>query len=209
MLTRGAARLLLFAAAVLAAGVACGAEPSLLEGLRAQFARHAVVRADFIQEKRIQGMTRLLVSEGRFVYARDQGVVWQVERPYRAAYVLMGTHLIEVAADGSRRIIAVADLPGLAEVSRVFRAVLGGDTAALAEQFRIEASGSLARWQLRLTPRSDAFRKAIPLIVLAGSEFLERVDLDEAAGDHTAIRLQRTRPGDALSADESAAFKVP
>jgi outer membrane lipoprotein-sorting protein len=192
----------------LAAGIAQGADQTLLEGLRAQFARHAVVRADFVQEKRIQGMTRPLVSEGRLLFSRDQGVLWQVERPYRAAYILTGTHMIEVAADGARRVMPVSDQPGLAEVSRVFRGVLGADTTALAEQFRIETSGGVSRWQLRLTPRTDALRKAIPLIVVAGGEFLERVDLDEAAGDHTLIRLLRARGGDALTADELSAFKT-
>jgi outer membrane lipoprotein-sorting protein len=192
----------------LLAGVAHGADPSLLEGLRAQFARHALLRADFTQEKRIQGMTRPVVSEGRLLFSRDQGVLWQIERPYRAAYLLTGTHMIEVAADGTRRAVAVADQPGLAEVSRVFRAVLGADTAALAGQFNIEATGTLARWTLRLTPRGDALKKAIPLIVLSGGEFLERVELDEAAGDHTLIRMLRTRAGDVLTADESAAFKA-
>jgi outer membrane lipoprotein-sorting protein len=188
--------------------MAHGADQPLLEGLRVQLARHAVVRADFTQEKRIQGMTRPVTSEGRLLFSRDQGVLWQIERPYRAAYLLTGTHMIEVAADGTRRAVAVADQPGLAEVSRVFRAVLGADTAALAEQFRIEAAGTLARWQLRLTPRADALKKAIPQIVLSGGEFLERVELDEAAGDRTLIRLLRTRAGDVLTADESAAFKA-
>jgi outer membrane lipoprotein-sorting protein len=199
---------LVFAVLCLFAGVAHGADQTLLDGLRAQFARHAVVRADFTQEKRIQGMTRPVVSEGRLLFSRDQGVVWQIERPYRAAYLLTGTHMIEVAADGTRRAVAVADQPGLPEVSRVFRSVLGADTAALAEQFRIEATGTLARWTLRLTPRADALKKAIPLIVLSGGEFLERVELDEAAGDHTLIRLMRTRAGDALAPDELSTFKA-
>ncbi len=197
-------------AAVLAlgAGSARGAEPDLLDALRAQLGRHALVRAEFTQEKRVQGMSKPLLSEGRLVFSRAHGVLWQIERPYRASYALTGTHMIETAADGTRRVMAAAELPGMAEVSRVFRAVLGADLAVLTAQFRIEATGAPARWQLRLTPRSDALAKAVTVIVLAGGEFLERIEIDETAGDRAVIRLLRARAGEALSADEAAAFKA-
>jgi hypothetical protein len=132
---------------------AYSAEPDLLERIGAQIGQHAVVRAEFTQTRQMAAMKRPLATSGRLVYARQQGVLWQIEQPYRIGYVLGEERIAEIAADGTRRERRVRDVPGLAQVSRVLRALFGAEAAVLREHFEVTQRGDVTKWELELKPR--------------------------------------------------------
>ena len=44
---------------------------------------HAVVRAEFVQSKKMTALKRPLVTRGRLLISRQSGLVWQIDQPYR------------------------------------------------------------------------------------------------------------------------------
>lgn len=202
MLGRGLAGGLLLCLGVLAQA----ASPDTLRRIGEQIDRAPVVRAEFEQTKQMAALKRPLVMNGRLVYAQGEGVIWQIEKPYRMTYVLGDDRVVEISADGTRREKNAKDIPGLAQIGRVFRAMIEADTARLGEYFEIVARADGGRWEIALTPRQQNVGRFFSEMRLTGARYVERIAIAEAGGDSTTIRFVRTQGGNALDAAERQAF---
>jgi hypothetical protein len=166
------------------------AEPDTLSRIGAQMEQYPVVRAEFIQNKQMPALKRPLVTSGRLVFSRRHGVLWQIEQPYRMSYVLGEEHIIEIAADGTRRERGLRDVPGLAQVGRVFRAMLGANTGVLRELFEVSVQGDPDKWDIELKPRQVQLTHFLSGLQLSGGHFVENIRLSEPGGDTTQIRFR-------------------
>lgn len=174
---------------------ALAADDALLAQIAAQTARHQIVEARFIQNKQMAALKRPLVTEGRLVYSKAHGVLWQIEKPYRIAYLLGEQQIVEIAADGSRKQRGVKDIPGLSQVGRIFRAMLGADTDTLQAQFDIQADGNPADWNIHLQPKQAQVRQFLAALHLTGGQFVQTIHIDEASGDQTLLKFIGTQAG--------------
>ena len=171
----------------------------LLARIGAQINEYPVLQAEFVQTKQMAALKRPLVTTGRLTFSRQYGVLWQIEKPYRVSYVLGEERIVEIGSDGVRRERGLRDVAGLAQVGRVFRALLGADTRALQEHFEVLAQGEVDHWSLVLTPRQAQLAQFLAKIQLTGSRFVESITISEAGGDSTQIKFRNTLGGTSLS----------
>jgi hypothetical protein len=212
---------LLFASESWAADPNASAPPNALNRIAEQVDRHAVVRAEFTQSKRMAALKRPLVSSGRLVFSRQHGVLWQIERPYRMSYVLGAESITEIAADGTRRTRGMREVPGLAQVGRVFRALFAADIAALSDDFDIgvqEDSGDREMWAIELRPRQQQLARFLLRLRLTGGRFVESILIEEhgngdkeggesgGENDVTQIRFANSQSAEVPSAAELLIF---
>jgi len=190
----------------LLAGAAHAAEPDTLARIGAQIEQYPVVRAEFTQSKQMAAMKRPLVTTGRLVYSRRYGVLWQIEQPFRMSYVLGEDKIVEIGADGVRRERGLRDVPGLAQVGRVFRALLGANTAALRENFDATVHGDPAKWEIELKPRQPQLAQFLTGLQLSGGRFVDSIRIGEAGGDSTQIRFRNSQGASAPSEAELQLF---
>ncbi|MBS0545690.1 MAG: outer membrane lipoprotein carrier protein LolA [Proteobacteria bacterium] len=196
----------IFIACVAVAHPVRGTETDTLALIGAQIEQHAVVRADFVQSKQMAALKRPLVTSGRLVFSRRHGVLWQIEQPYRMSYVLGEDRIVQIGADGVRRERGMRDVPGLAQVGRVFRALLGANPATLREVFEVAVHGDPARWDIALQPRQAQLAQFLGTLRLAGGRFVDAIDIVEASGDTTQIRFRNSQGTDAPDAAELQLF---
>jgi hypothetical protein len=192
--------------ALLFVGPAQASEPDALARIGAQIEQHAVVRAEFTQSKQMTAMKRPLVTSGRLVYSRKHGVLWQIEQPFRMSYVLGEDKIVEIGADGVRRERGLRDVPGLAQVGRVFRAMLGANTSALREYFDASVHGDPAKWEIELKPRQPQLVQFLTGLQLSGGRFVDSIQISEAGGDSTQIRFRNSQGASAPSDAELQLF---
>ena len=197
--------------AFLLSGVTHAAEPAPADALArigAQIEQHAVVRAEFTQSKQMAAMKRPLVTSGHLVYSRQHGVLWQIEQPFRMSYVLGEDKIVEIGADGVRRERGLRDVPGLAQVGRIFRAMLGANTNALREYFDATVQGDPAKWEIELKPRQPQLAQFLSGLQLSGGRFVDSIRINEAGGDATQIRFRNSQGTGAPSDAELQLFGV-
>jgi len=190
-------------------GMAAVGQPAtnpLLERFASQIGQQPLLRATFTQTKTMAALKRPLQSSGSMIYAKDAGVWWQLEQPLRVGYVLSETQVIELAADGTRKVRSAKEVAGLAQMSRVFRALLGSNVAALQEIFTLETKGTEASWEMVLVPKSAQMAQAISRITLAGGKSIGSIQIQEAGGDSTKIVLMPVLGAASLTTAEMAAF---
>jgi hypothetical protein len=201
-----ALRVSLFIAVLCSAAAASAAEPDALARIAAQLEQYPVVRSEFVQSKQMAALKRPLVTGGRLIYSKQFGVLWQIEQPFRMGYVLGEDRVVEIAADGARRERGLRETPGLLQVGRVFRALLGADASALQAYFDLAVQGDAGKWEIVLTPRQAQLAQFVTGMRLSGGRFVETITISEAGGDSTQIRLRNTQGSSALSEAESALF---
>src|SRR5207244_3669427 len=111
----------------------------LAERIVERLASYPVVRAEFVQERRVSPLTRRVLSGGRMVLSREQGLLWQIETPVKDTLVFSATGATEAGV-------------AQAEMSRLIRAIVAGDLRELRTRFNVVPHGDLERWLLDLQP---------------------------------------------------------
>jgi len=121
-------------------------------------------------EVRFSGLLdRPLILRGEMDYLGPGKLAKRVDAPYREqTSVENGTATMQ-RGDKPGRSLSLAQIPELESFLRGFSALLGGDAAALARDFTLEASGSDARWQIVLKPRDTRLARRVESIRVDGA----------------------------------------
>ncbi|MFK0313144.1 outer membrane lipoprotein carrier protein LolA [Pseudomonas sp. NPDC090233] len=167
-----------------------------LDGLQKQLSEPAVVSGPFVQEKHLRALPQPLISKGRFVLARDHGLLWQLQTPLRQDYRITATGIDRRDPSGWQ---TLPSRSAGAEQNRLFFAVLQGDSSGLQRDFELALSGTAQQWQLRLTPRSLLLKQIFTRIDINGGQFVERIELSETQGDSTVLRMPESHGAAVLS----------
>jgi len=165
-----------------------------------------VLRADFTQEKQMAAFRKPLQTRGQFTFASGQGVIWQIEAPLKVAYVLGEDRIVEIGEDGAAQVRTARDIPGLAQVGALLRALLGAQTDTLAELFTVTPAGTLDAWFLTLTPKPGLLAQAMREVRMNGSRHVERIYIEEANGDSITLNFGNFREDRALLPAERERF---
>ncbi|WP_158935826.1 outer membrane lipoprotein carrier protein LolA [Burkholderia sp. S171] len=183
-----AALLIVLSAPVFAAQPASASDTNLVSQIATHLAQAKGVRAQFTQTQTLAAMKQPLVSTGSLVFFRERGVIWQIDTPYKATYVITDTGVSEVNANGQRMNSKSSDgVRGVAQVSRMMRAMLGGDLSALYAQFDVHADGTPAQWRMQLTPNQPQLAQSIKGLEMSGGDYLQALRITLANGDVTRI----------------------
>jgi len=176
----------------------------LLAQVREQIKDAPVVRGQFTQEKTVKGFKQPLRSSGDFVVAKDQGIVWQVRKPFASSLVVKPESLQSRRADGSLSMqMRAQDEPVLRTVNAMLFAVMSADLVQLRQLFEISGKAQTSGWQLRLVPRDPMLSQWLASIELQGGQFVGEVHLQEARGDSSLIRIQGAEAASQLSDAEA------
>ncbi|MGL5026406.1 MAG: outer membrane lipoprotein carrier protein LolA [Shewanella oncorhynchi] len=158
------------------------------------------VRGQFVQSRQLKVLKKPLISQGQFIFDKEQGLIWQQIKPFESLLILKDKQLIQrdsqgrvqvSKADASASAAAMGDL-----LPSLVRAMLGGDISGLSENFELhflitdklnteklspEKLSPDGQWQLGLTPKDPLMKKAIANMVLEGSDVLQSLVLLSAA----------------------------
>jgi Outer membrane lipoprotein-sorting protein len=181
------------AAASAAEEAQAAGNPALVSQIASHLAQAKGVRAQFTQTQTLAAMKQPLVSTGSLLFFRDRGVIWQIDTPYKATYVITDAGVAEVNANGQRVTARSAQgTRGVAQVSKMMRAMLGGDLSALYSQFDVQAEGSAAQWRMQLTPNQPQIAQSIKGLQMNGGDYLQSLRITLANGDVTKLDFAKS-----------------
>ncbi|MFM0243186.1 LolA family protein [Paraburkholderia phytofirmans] len=184
--------------------------PALVSQIAAHLAQAKGVRAQFTQTQTLAAMKQPLVSTGSLLFFRERGVIWQIDTPYKATYVITDAGVTEVNANGQRVTAHSAQgTRGVAQVSKMMRAMLGGDLSALYSQFDVQAEGSAAQWRMQLMPNQPQIAQSIKGLEMSGGDYLQRLRITLANGDITQLEFTKSAAVTELTAAERGLLGAP
>ena len=174
-----------------------------LDDLQRQLSAPAVVKGPFIQEKHLRALPQPLLSKGQFVLAREHGLLWLLQTPLRQDYRIDANGIARRDPSGWQRLPSAS---AGAEQNRLFLAVLQGDSSGLQRDFDLQLQGTPDHWTLTLTPRSLLLKQVFKQINIEGGELVQRIELQEAQGDSTQLKMHNSVSNQPLSEAEQHDF---
>ena len=182
--------------------------PAELEPLRIQLVARELVRGQFTQEKYLAELEQPLRSSGRYVQARDLGLIWRLEQPFASDTVITATSLVQRSNGQETLRIDNGSQPGISMATQLFFALLNLDFKPLQSLFQLDwAWHDDGRFDVTLTPSDQTASRFAERILVrgsrnAGANPVEEITID-GAGDRSVIRLQaEPGPPAPLSAEE-------
>lgn len=149
-----------------------------------------VLCGEFEQLRVLPQLERPLRSTGRFIASRSRGLVWVQEAPFDLVLVVDDSRLTQQVKQQSPVTITAEEQPEIFYFTRVLLQVFGGDDARLAEHFEISPGAGGDGWSVVLLPKSELLGKVFQGLTLAGTAFLESLDIKDGAGGSLLIRLK-------------------
>ncbi|MBE5253047.1 MAG: outer membrane lipoprotein carrier protein LolA [Enterobacterales bacterium endosymbiont of Blomia tropicalis] len=182
-----------------------------LAQLQQRFASQPVIRANFVQTRTISGMKQPLVSHGNLLIAQQQGLWWHQSTPFVMTLLLDDKRMVQTLNNQPPQIVTSDSNPQMFQFNHLLRALFQADEKVLKENFTLDFQDKgNNRWTLGLIPKAAPLNKIFNRIDLAGSEFLEQINLDDKQGDKTQIQLSNTRiQPPQLSDEERTRFAGP
>jgi hypothetical protein len=188
---------------ILLTGSVLRAQALLPGNLTAHLKEAAVIHLDFSQTRTLAALSRPLKASGSLVLARDKGVIWMLKRPVALTYVMGPKGLTVVNGDGGRERKSAREAPMAAQMGQIFRALAQGDWNALGNFFTVTGEGSPERWEVNLLPNPQA-AAFVKRVRLNGGRFIDRIRIEEAAGDRTELAFQHQTADAPLTGAEAA-----
>lgn len=165
-----------------------------------------IVRGQFVQERHLQGFSKPLISEGRFVLAPGEGLIWTVQSPFAVTTVVTPAGLLQQAAGTESLRLSVSHVPAMSRLYQMLDAALSGNLGAMETAFAVTRDGN----RLTLVPLPNGGTAAMPFrrLDLAVDRFVETVEIHRQEGDFDHIRFsdQRLSAGP-LEPDEAALLR--
>ncbi|CDL86539.1 LolA family protein [Xenorhabdus cabanillasii] len=180
-----------------------------LEELQQRFAKQSVVRAEFTQERQIQGMAQPLYSRGEMLVAQHRGLWWHQQKPFPLTLVLDDSRMVQAIAGQTPQVITADSNPQMFQFNHLMRALFQADRAVLEENFTTGFKDlGQEKWQLALTPKTSPLDKLFTVITLNGQANLDSILLIDKQGDRTELFFTKHRlTPEMLSNEEEQHFK--
>lgn len=197
--------------AVLFAALYTFAQSLSIESVCADLSRNRITKGDFVQEKTLSKTGKTLRSNGKFIFSTE-GIVWSTEKPFPSTLVLGEDYMVQIGADGSRKVTDAKGNDAFKSVSSTLLALFSNDVSKLGQNFRLVFSaGADNTWTVSLEPKDKTVASVMSSIVLNGksssvSSEISEIILNEAKGGAVLYRFMNQSHPKELTTDEKACF---
>jgi outer membrane lipoprotein-sorting protein len=169
----------------------------LLVQVTMRLVKTPITQGEFHQQKHLKVLHKPLVSTGIFTYDQNKGVIWKTLTPVVSLLLVNESKLL--TGQGEQAVPAA--------FGKVFKAMLGGDLAALTDGFSVAGTDQKTSWQLELTPKDEMLKKVISTMLLSGDTELRNLEIREAGGNITSISFDNITHPAQLTDEQQADFE--
>ena len=184
------------------------AQNSDLKQIFTQLSASSVVRANFVQHKKLASLNKTYVSKGTVVFTKNSGVLWQIQSPVKADLIVTSKKVVQKTQRTYSQI--EVDKTPYGSVATMFLQLMSGNETALAKNFNVvSANYSPTKWNVSLTPKSGLFKKLFVKVDAQGQRYVDQIVIQEQANNSTTIRFsQQAAQPQTLTAAENALFQL-
>lgn len=145
----------------------------------------------FREERRFTALSFPLVLTGTLHYWRPNRFEKRTETPERELLTVDGDRIELTVGNEPTQHIDLGRTPEMQALVNAFRAPLSGDLAKLRRYFRVEGSGNLDRWLLKLQPLEPRAARLLREVRLGGvSAEVRSTVWVQANGDEYAMQTE-------------------
>jgi len=160
-----------------------------LPGVMALLAQRKSGQAHFTEERHVSTLDSPLHSSGTLTFSAPDQFARHTLEPRPESAEVQGNALL-LKRGGRTRRMALDAVPELSALLGALRGTLNGDAAALQKHFRVEVSGSAAKWVMHLTPLDSRLAAQVRAMEVVGQQSdLRSIELDLTGGDSSLMLI--------------------
>jgi hypothetical protein len=161
-----------------------------LPALMAVLAQRKSGEARFTEERTVSTLEYPLRASGRLSFQSPDRFARYTEEPTTESMEVQGNQVVLRRGTRTRQ-MALDAAPELAALADAMRGTLNGDAQALQRHFRVQVSGSAARWVLLLTPVDARLARSVQQLEIAGlGPDVRSIDLRLVGGDRSLMSVE-------------------
>jgi Outer membrane lipoprotein carrier protein LolA-like len=147
-------------------------------------------RVEFIEQQFLAVLKHPIESSGELRYDAPARLEKRTLKP-RVETLLLDGGVLTIERAHSRRVMDLHSYPQVQPFVESIRATLAGDRAALERLFRLELTGSVARWTLTLIPLESKVKQSVAQVRIDGMrDQLLKVEIRQTDGDRSLMTLR-------------------
>jgi Outer membrane lipoprotein carrier protein LolA-like len=145
---------------------------------------------DFIEQQFLAVLNHPIESSGELRFDAPDRLEKRTLKPKAETLVLSGG-MLTVERGHTHREMDLHAYPQVQPFIESIRATLAGDRAALERLFRLEFTGSTARWTLTLVPLESKVKQSVAQVKIDGMrDQLLKVEIRQTDGDRSLMTLR-------------------
>jgi hypothetical protein len=170
------------------AATVCAADCDL-DRIMSALAQRKHGHVSFVEVKFIAILEKPVESSGELLYDAPDRLEKRTVKPKPESLVASGD-VVTAQRGRHQYVLDLKQYPQVVPFIESIRATLAGDRAALERVFKLEFSGNLAHWTLRLVPLDAKLLSTVRQIHIEGEKDSMRcVEIQEADGDHSLLTI--------------------
>ncbi len=177
-----------------------------LSDIQLLFSKNQVVRADFTQDRYINGLTSPIHSTGKMIISKELGLWWQQNTPFAMTLKMNQQRMEQRIEDQTPEIITAEKQPQLFQFNHLLTAIFTADKEMLENNFDITVTEQNNIWTLTLKPKLAPLNKIFKQIILSGKSYLEKVTINDMQNDKTELTFKNHKKTK-LNQDEQLLFR--
>ncbi|QYN42522.1 outer membrane lipoprotein carrier protein LolA [Gilliamella sp. ESL0443] len=177
-----------------------------LSDIQLLFSKKQVVRADFTQDRYINGLTSPIHSTGKMIISKELGLWWQQNTPFAMTLKMNQQRMEQCIEDQTPEIITAEKQPQLFQFNHLLTAIFTADKEMLENNFDITVTEQNNIWTLTLKPKLAPLNKIFKQIILSGKSYLEKVTINDMQNDKTELTFKNHKTTK-LNQDEQLLFR--
>lgn len=172
------------------AGVAAHAASDDLDEVMHLLAARRHGEVSFVEQRFLSLLKHPVESSGELIYDAPNRLEKRTVEP-RPESLVLADDVLTVQRGHRSQVLELKSHPQILPFVESIRATLAGDRGALERVFRLEFSGSLARWSLALVPLDAQVAKTVARVRIDGSkDDLLDVEITQTDGDRSLMTLR-------------------
>lgn len=161
-----------------------------LNQVLAAVAKEPLTAAPFLERRLSPLFAKSLESRGTLTYKPPGHLEKLTTSPIREKLTITGDTITIESGSSAPKLIKLDAQKNLAAYAHGVRALLSGDSKPLQQYFDVKLSGTVAHWELKLSPTDEAIRRALRNIVISGDKGQIRViETTELNGDSNELTI--------------------
>ena len=177
-----------------------------LMDLQQLFSKNQVVRADFVQDRYINGLTAPIHSTGKMIISKELGLWWQQKTPFAMTLKMNQQRMEQRIEAQAPEVITAEKQPQLFQFNHLLTAIFTADKDMLESNFDITITEQNKYWTVTLQPKLAPLNKIFKQIILNGKAYLEKVTINDMQNDKTELTFANHKTTK-LSQNEQLLFK--
>ena len=184
--------------------VVSSAFASDLNKIQKMVARTDTLCGQFVQQKRLSGVTRTITSSGRFCVDQKKGILWRNIKPFASSMHLTRHEIIQYRNGSVANRMSASKEPMVKVINELMFSLIAGNFSQLDQYFNISSHVAGNKWHAFLSSRNASVAKVIQHIHISGDNYIRHVNLREQSGDVTSITFSDMQTGRSAVRPEEA-----